>query len=192
MNTTDVRCKRCGSIMAQKGAENQYVTYHCNSCGYNEYVEMKTADNSEYWIKRSALLGRVRQGIVDWQVTGWDYLQNDIFNFMSSYEAARYDIYFKIATVACLTKGFHDMNNEKYRDCKRLFKVTESVYKRYRKDPMANDGYKKETGETGMVEYEEYRGLYKKCLYEFRCTQFAWKILFTLGKKIIPFGKLFG
>lgn len=189
MNGNDLRCKRCGSIMVQKGAENQQVIYHCNSCGYNEYIAMNTSDNSAYWQMRSALLGRVRKGIIDWEVTGWDYLRNDILDFTASYEAARYDIYFKIATIACLTKGFHDMNNEKYKDCKRLFKVTEGVYKKYRKDPMAQEHFKSETGSSGMVEYEEYRQLYKKCLYDFRCTQFAWKIVFGIGKKLIPFGK---
>ena len=191
MLNTEMKCKRCGSYMKQKGSMQGQTLYHCSSCGYDEYVALSTDDNSEYWVKRSALLGRVRKGIIDWEVTGWDYLKNDVLDFVASYEAAQFDIYFKIAIIACLTKGFHDMNNERYRECKRLFKVTEKIYKRYRKDPEAKKNYASETGSSGVVEYEEYRHLYKKCLYDYRCTQLAWKVLFSVGKKIFPFGKFY-
>lgn len=190
MNSVDVKCKRCGSLMAQSGSEGTQVMYHCSCCGYNEAVTMSAGDNTEYWVKRSALLGRVRKGVIDWETTAWDFLLRDILDFTTNYEAARYDIYFKISTIACLTKGFRDMDNERYRECKRIFKVTEKVYKRYCKDPMAKTNFANETGSAGIMEYEEYRTLYKKCIYDYRCTQLAWKLLFSLGKKLIPIPKL--
>ena len=189
MNGVDVRCPRCGAIMAQKGAERSRVAYHCNCCGHNEFVELKNEDNSDYWMKRAALLGRVRHGIIDWDTTGWDYLMKDILDFTQNYEAARFDIYFKISMIACLTKGFHNMKTAEYRECKRIFKVTEKVYKRYCKDPDAKKNFESETGADGILEYEEYRQLYKKCLYDYRCTQLLWKVLFSLGKKLVPIPK---
>ena len=112
MNSNDYRCPRCGATMKQTGAERQKVSYHCSCCGYNEYVTIENNDNSEYWQKRSELLGRVRKGVIDWQTTQWTYLRDDILDFTAKYEAARNDIYFKISLIACLTCGFRDMNAE--------------------------------------------------------------------------------
>lgn len=189
MNNNDRRCSRCGSVMVQTGAELQKVSYHCNCCGYNEYVTLSNNDNSEYWQKRSELLGRVRKGVLDWKVTQWNYLRDDILSFTSSYEAARHDIYFMISLIACLTKGFHDLKSDEYKECKRLFKITERVYKRYRKDPCAAEHFARETGSSGIVEYEEYRQLYKTCRNEYRNTKMAWKVVFFVVKKVVPIPK---
>ena len=136
-------------------------------------------------------LGRVRAGVTDHMGTNWDLLLKDINQFMMNHEASQYDIYFKVGIIACITRGFHNLDSQNFSECKRLFKGTEKVYKRYRKDPIAKEHFAKETGESGISEYEEYRHLYKKCLYDFRSEQIAWKLLFTVGKKIIPFGKFY-
>ena len=191
MTNTEVKCKRCGAAMNQKGSMHDQVLYECPFCGYTEYVTLNNDSNSDYWIKRNHLLGRVRAGTIDWQTTDWDYLKKDILGFMTNYDVAQYDIYIKVGLIACLTKGFHDLDSQNYLECKRIFKGTEKIYKRYRKDPLAREHFSKETGDAGITEYEEYRHLYKKCLYDFRSEQIAWKILFKLGKKIVPFGKFY-
>ncbi len=190
MNNNDRRCSRCGSVMVQTGSEHQKVAYSCKCCGYKEYVTMASDDNSAYWEKRSEILGRVRKGVIDWKVTQWQYLRDDILKFTASYEAARKDIYFMMGIIACLTKGFHDMNSDEYKECKRIFKITEKVYKKYRKDPLASEHFASETGSSGIVEYEDYRKLYKTCRNEYRNTKLVWKAVFFVAKKLIPMPKL--
>ncbi len=187
MNNNDHRCSQCGSKMVQTGTEYQTAIFHCRACGNNEYVKMEVGDNTEFLHRRSMLLGRVRKGIIDWEVTQWDALRDEILDFTNAFHAARNDIYFKMAIIACLTKGFHDLDDNRYKECKRIFKVTEKVYKRYSKDPSA---VIEEMGNTGVLEYEEYRQMYKKCKYDYQSQKIAYKILFTVGKKLIPVPKI--
>lgn len=168
--------------MKQTGAERQRVLYHCSSCGYNDVVTISAEDNSDYWQKRSELLARVRNGIFEWQTAQWDYIRRDIIDFTSRYDTARHDIYFTIAIVACITHGFHDMDSEKYKQCKTMFKLTERIYKRYLKDANPETNFAKETGSDGITGYEEYRVMYKKCRNEYRNTKLAWKMVYSIFK----------
>ena len=190
MADSDYRCKRCGAMMAQMGQEGNKVRFHCKSCGYNDFVTMSSDDNSNYWHERSELLSRIRNGIFDWQTASWDYLRKDVIYFTGKYEAARSDIYFKIALVACVTEGFHSMDTERYRQCKIIFKATERIYKEYLKDPNPTAKFAKQTGNSDMTDYEEYRDLYKRCRNEYRNGKIWWKIIFFFAKKAFPMPKL--
>ncbi len=183
----DHKCPRCGMMMTQTGVEMQTAIYHCRSCGYNEYVKISDNDNTDFLHKRSMLLGRVRKGIIDWEVTQWDTLRNEIMDFTIAYDAARNDIYFDMAIIACITKGYHDLDDKRYKECKRIFKVTEKVYKRYAKHP---ETLPSEMNFGTPVEYEEARGMYKKCKYDYQNKKLAYKVLFTVAKKLIPFPQL--
>lgn len=187
MSNNDHRCSQCGMKMVQVGTEGQTAIYHCRSCGNDEYVEITVNEKTDFLHKKSMLLGRVRKGIIDWEITQWDTLRNEIMDFTIAHQAARNDIYFHMAIIACLTKGFHDLDDRRYTECKRIFKVTEKVYKRYCKNPTV---IPEEMGAAGASEYEEYRQMYKKCRNEFRNTKIAWKVLFTVGKKLIPIPKI--
>ena len=183
----DRRCAQCGSKMVQTGTEHNTAIYHCRSCGNNEYVQMSLNDNSEYLHRRSMLLGRVRKGIIEWEITQWDVLRSEILDFTNAFHAARNDLYFQMAIIACLTKGFHDLDDERYKECKRIFKVTEKVFKGYSKHP---ENLPTEIVETGTAEYEEYRQLYKKCRNEYQGRKLIYKALITVAKKLIPIPKL--
>ena len=183
--STEHRCPRCGTVMIQQGAEAGKAIFSCRSCGFKDYVDLTSSDNSDYLAKRAALLGRIRTGIFDWEATSWDNIRKDIVDFTTRYDAARADITFKVATIACLTDGFHNMNSEKYKECKQIFKISEKVYKRYTKDPSSYSIPQVDTTAT-MMEYEEYRALFKKCRYDFRQKKFLWKIAFFFFKKLIP------
>ncbi len=181
------RCSVCGSKMVQTGMEYQTVIYHCRSCGNDEYVKMTLGENTEYLHRRSMLLGRVRKGIIDWEITQWDDLRNEILDFTTSFQEARNDVYFKMAIIACLTKGFHDLDNQRYKECKSIFKITEKVYKRYTKNPAV---IPEEMGNSGVMDYEEYRQMYKKCKYDYQNTKLMYKLLFSVGKSFIPIPKI--
>ncbi len=187
MSSNDQRCSQCGSKMTMIGSEGQSVIYHCRSCGNDEYVQVSADNNTDYLHRRSMLLGRVRRGIIDWEVTQWDVLRGEILDFTTSFHAARNDIYFKMSIIACLTKGFHDLDDKRYKECKRIFKVTEKVYKRYTKDPgLIPD----EMGNSGILDYEEYRNMYKKCKFDYQNTKLMYKLLFTVAKKLVPIPKI--
>jgi len=171
--------------MTQSGAENNKVRYHCSFCGNNSYVNISTEDNSEYWQRRSELLGRVKLGIIEWKTTQWDYLFRDIVSFTTSYADAEEDIVFKIAIIACLTSGFQNMTAEKYRECNLIFKITEKTYKRYRKDKQITPGSFPRAEDVNT--YKDYRSLYKKCRNEYRNTKLLWKACFAIGKKLFFF-----
>ena len=158
MNNQDHRCSQCGSKMVQTGTEYQTAIYHCRSCGNTEYVQVAISEKTDYLHKRSMLLGRVRKGVIDWEITQWDALREDIMNFTIAYHAARNDIYMHM-----------------------------KVYKRYLKDPSSTVA---EMGESGAVEYEDYRKQYKQCRNEYRNTKLAWKLALAIGKKLIPIPKI--
>jgi len=185
MNGTSTVCQRCGAEMTQRGAENGKVRYHCGFCGNNVSIDMSTVNNAEYWERRSALLGRVKLGIIEWKTTPWDYLARDIIAFTSSYEDAAEDVVFKIATIACITSGFNNMTEEKYRECNNIFKMTEKIYKRHRKDKPVTPGSFPHAEDVNT--YKDYRVMYKKCRNEYRNTKLLWKACFTVGRKLLFF-----
>ena len=180
-------CPLCGTTMKQTGGAHGYVRFHCSSCGNDDYVELDTDKNFEYWQKRGVLLGRVRENIIEnASAYQWDNLGREILDFMNHYPESNVDIYFTISLVACYTQGFTNMDTEKYKKCQSMFKATEKVYKKYRKDPEPGTKYSKETGDSGMSTYEEYRSMYKKCWFEYQKNKLAWKIAFKLCKFLVP------
>ena len=183
MNATDTICSKCGAEMTQTGAEGTKVRYHCTFCGNNVSIDMSSDDNVEYWERRSALLARVKRGVIDWKTTGWEFLARDIVTFTSCYDDAANDVCFKIATIACITCGFNDMSEEKYRQCNNIFKLTEKTYKRYRKDKPVQKGCFPHTDDVNT--YKEYRAMYKKCRNEYRNTKLLWKACFAVGRKVL-------
>ena len=180
MNTI---CSKCGAEMTQTGAENNKARYHCGFCGNNMLLDLSMEDNAEYWERRSALIVRVRQGILEWETTPWDYLSRDIIDFTSRYEDASNDVYFKIATIACITSGFRDMNEEKYRQCNQIFKLTERTYKRYQKNTLTSKSSFPHAED--VDKYKEYRTMYKRCRNEYRNTKLLWRACFSVGKRLL-------
>jgi hypothetical protein len=113
-------------------------------------------------------------------------LGKEIHDFITHYPEANVDIYFTMALIACYTNGFCDMDAVKYKKCKSMYKATEKVYKKYIKEPNAKTIYAKETGDSGIAGYEEYRAMYKKYWFEYQKNKLAWKIAFKLCKFLVP------
>jgi predicted nucleic acid-binding Zn-ribbon protein len=182
MSANDIICEKCGSPMTQTSSDMKHAAYHCKCCGNNVLMEMSMENNADYWHMRTELLQRVRVGIMEWQTTGWDNLAHDIASFMGRNEKANHDVNFKIATIACITSGFHCLNEERYRECKVIFKITEKAYKIYLKNPPMGRGFASpEDADT----YKEYRAMYKKCRADYRNTKALWKMLYTIAEKFL-------
>lgn len=167
--------------MVQTGTAAGKMVYHCKGCGHDEYVTVSEDGKSAFEMKRAELLSRTTKSVLGVDVGQWEYLHRDILNFIGHYEEARHDIHLQMAIVACITDGFRDMDSEKYKQTKRIFKVTEKMYK-------AHLRALKQLG-CGQIEdvehYEEYRSLYKNCRNEYRNTKLMWKIAMSVGKILI-------
>ena len=182
MNESEFRCSACGTIMTQTGSCEGKILYKCKSCGRQDSVTLAVEDNTTFWVKRAELLARAEKGVIDWKITQWDYLRRDLQSFMGSYDDARYDIHLRMAVIACVTYGFHNMDTPIYKESKPMFKYTERLYKQHRK-------LLKKTG-IGNIQnaekYEDYRDMFKDCRNEYRNKKLAWKISIALVKRLLP------
>ncbi|MBE6585864.1 MAG: hypothetical protein E7645_04965 [Ruminococcaceae bacterium] len=176
------QCPQCGSLMIQTGADATSIRYRCPSCGYLKAVQLTEEGNALYAQKKSDLLRRIRLGFVDWRVTEWDRLYQEIVAFISCYEEAQSDIQLQMSIVACITKGFNMMDAEKYKQCETLFKVTEAMYKRHLKTLKEQNDAKLYDS---VTDYKESRVKYKKCRNEYRNAKLARKAVFFAAKKIV-------
>lgn len=166
--------------MTQTGADLTTARYSCSSCGFMKAVSIGDQGNTEYEQRKSDLLARVRIGFVDWRVMQWASLQKDLLDFISRYEAARGDIQLQMGVVACITSGFQFVDDEKYKQCKLLFKVTEKIYKQQMKQLKRQSNPKLYESTS---DYKDLRAKYKKCRNDYRNTKLIWKAVFFVFKK---------
>jgi hypothetical protein len=181
-NTTVTKCAQCGAKMKQVGMEGPVAIYHCSCCGNNTTVTVTSDTNTEYFARKNELLSRTMTGIADWKTASWDYLRKDLLDFMSRYEDARSDIRLNMAVLACITHGFHYITAETYKECKITYKLTEKLYKATLRTLKQKPDIKTEEQ---IAEYKQNRALYKKCRNDYRNTKIAWKIVFSIFKKLL-------
>jgi hypothetical protein len=187
MNNNNRICDICGGNMKQTGGARGMVRYHCPACGNDDYIEIDSNKNYEYWQRRNDLLGRVKTYTFEnGSAYQWDYLLKEIDDFTNHYPEANQDIYFKMAFIACCTNGFTNLNSEKLKKCHSVFKAIDKVYKNYTKGNTANINISKTTGDDGFSDYETYRKMYNKCWFDYQKDKLAWKILFKCCKFLIP------
>lgn len=182
MNQDKKQCPICGGLIQSDGADRQYAYYLCMACGNRVSVPLDEDGNQGFVQEKRELLGRIRLGMVDWQVTQWDRLHTDLIKFINRYDEAQTDIQIQIGLVACITKGFNALDPETYGQCKKLFKCTEKLYKQHLKtlkrqaEPSLNES---------VTDYRESRDKYIKCRNEYRNTKLAWKAVFFILKKLL-------
>ena len=178
-------CPICGGMLEQQGADLNNIYYKCTSCGQTEVEKIKEDEvNAAFEMAKRELLGRIRSGFVDWRATQWEQLQMDLLDFINRYDQVQDDIRFQMAIVACMTKGFNILDAEKYTECKKKFKIIDKAYKKHLKalKIQASDPALSES----MEDYKESRKKYLKLRNEYRNTKLAWKLVFTIMKKLIP------
>ena len=143
--------------------------------------EVKLDENAAYALGKRELTARIREGLLEWQLTQWDRLHSDLHMFINRYPASALDIDLQMGLVACITHGFNVMDAEKYRQCKILYKQTERMYKHHLKMLKIQQ----DAAMTDSVNaYSEQRLQYKKCRNNYLNTKLAWKIVFTIFKKL--------
>ena len=181
MMSNNIICPTCGAIMTLQSLDKSSVCYKCDFCGQILHNEISDEQGDLlYSYKKSELIRRIHMGLVDWETTQWHILYKEIIDFIGRYEAAKTDIQLQIGVVACITSGFQLLDDEKYKQCKLLFKVTEKMYKQQVK-------MLKQQSDTKLHEsvsdYKDLRAKYKKCRNEYRNTKLIWKAVFFVFRK---------
>ncbi len=177
-------CPQCNASLKQVGADEKLIRYRCPSCGYLVAVPVGEEGNVEYLQKKADIIRRITVGLADWKSAPWGMLERDILDFVARYEEARTDIHLQMALIACITQGFNLIDADKYKRSKIIFKATEKVYKTQMKILKEKTNTKLYES---LSEYEENRARYKKCRNHYRNTKMAWKVVFFLFKRFIPF-----
>lgn len=177
------QCPMCGGPVNQEGADKDNVYYRCMACGHLSSVANE-GTNNECIMQKRELLGRLREGLVDWQATRWDVLHRDIHDFLNRYETEQGDIQLQMGIIACITRGFNTLDDQRYKQCKNLYKITEKMYKSYEKELKAQ--YNAELNEK-VDGYKTSRKKYLHCRNQYRNTKLMWKAVFFVLKKLVPF-----
>ena len=181
MTLDTYQCPNCAAPMKQIGADSDYVQYQCIACGFKSLIPLTDQSNIEYSATRTSLLARIRVGLIDWKITSWNSLYKELVNFIGRYEEAQKDIELQMGLAACITSGFQMMDSEKYKQCKTIFKLTESMYKYHLK-------MLKKQANAALFEsvnhYKELRARYKRCRNDYRSTKLIWKVIFFLFKRL--------
>jgi hypothetical protein len=131
------------------------------------------------------MIGRIREGMSDWQATQWDRLEKDLVDFINRYAPLEHDIELQIARIACITSGFNMIDDQKYKSCKARFKIMDKVYKSELKR-LKKISKKPELSET-MEGYQEARAKYLKLRNQYLEQKFLWKIFFSVTKLLRKF-----
>lgn len=128
---TNTCCKSCGGKLVFQYCDGKRIYSYCSACGCRTCYSFRNEDEAEQYMRNEnrEILIRVYSGLVDWELTQWDLLHRDIVKFISNHPYVANDIRFQMARIACMTRGFHIMDEDIYHSCQSRFIVTEEIYK---------------------------------------------------------------
>ena len=130
MNTKTC-CTKCGGELKFQYCDGKRIYSYCGACGWRAYYTFRNKEEAEQYMHKEnrEILTRVYSGLVDWEMAPWDLLHKEVVNFVSTHPYVTNDIRFQMARIACITRGFHIMDEDIYRCCQSRFIITEEVYK---------------------------------------------------------------
>ena len=128
---------------------------------------------------KAKLFGKLRKGLIDWQVTDWEQLRKDFSEFIQ-YADLPNDLQLKMAVIACVTKGFNTMSAEEYKQSKKDFKIVDRLYKQRLKDLRAQ--MKNPVLSNSMEDYKVSRARYVELRNEYLQTKMMYKLLWSVVK----------
>lgn len=182
------KCPSCGGKLEFVRCDRHAIYFECSGDGHRERYTFQSRDEADGYIAsaKSEMLGRVRDGINDWQAINWERLQKDLVDFINRFAPLEHDIELQIARIACITSGFNLIDDQKYKSCKIRFKITDKIYKSELKrlKKLSKTPVLSET----MEGYQDLREKYIKLRNRYLETKFIWKIFFSavkLLKKVI-------
>ena len=128
-------CEHCGGTLQYTGSDSMRSHYECSFCG-NQISFLIAEDGGAhlaYEARKKDLFERLRRGFEDWRMVNWDELYKDFVDFIGSHDYLHEDVRCQLALIACLTKGFNVMDENKAVYCKSLIKSVDKMYKQQKK-----------------------------------------------------------
>ena len=181
------KCGKCGGTLEFVRCDKHAIYFECSADGHRERYVFRNRDEANGYIERAKqeMLGRIREGLNDWEKTNWERLQKDLVDFINRFAPLEHDIELQIARIACITSGFNLIDDQKYKSCKIRFKVMDKIYrselkrlKKLTKEPVLSGT---------MLGYQDSRDKYIKLRNRYLETKFMWKIFFSVVKLLKKF-----
>ncbi len=182
LNLDKKTCEMCGGDLAITHFDMNRLYYKCEHCGDETVYAFKSAEEAEFYaneLKRE-LFFRLREGFSDWQRTNWDELHKDFIQAINKQPELEKNLQIQMGLIACLTKGFRQMDDVNYQQCKRLFKIVDKTYKQrlkalraQAKNPVLSDS---------IQSYQMSREQYVALRNEYLQTKKIYKLLWSLLK----------
>ena len=175
------QCPICGGVLSQEGMDETTVYYKCVACGHMSTAPIEDVGNAECILKKRELITRIKLGVNDWQSAQWDRLHMDLQDYLVRYETEQTDLQLQMGLIACITKGFNVLDQDRYRQCKNIFKMTEQMYKSHQK--VLKSQVNVELSDS-VNNYQVFRTKYIQCRNEYRNTKLMWKVLFFVLRRL--------
>lgn len=177
-------CKACGGKFEFQYCDMKYIYVRCKNCDFGACYPFRDEEEANRFAEEEnqEILGRLRAGFVDWEVTQWDQLHDDIVDFINKHPYVESDIRFHMAKIACITRGFHIMDEEIYERCHNRFDIADKIYKVLLKSAEEN-ALKPELSAT-LEEYHEARHYYVALQTEYVAVKTAKKAVKVVIKKL--------
>ena len=184
-------CIFCGGKLQFQRCDKKRIYFRCANCGERASYTFKSEEEARLYTEAEnrAILGRLRSHYEDWALAHWDLLHNEIVAFINTHPYVESDVRFQMAKIACITKGFHVMDDEIYQRCKDRFAIADETYKTLLKitEERANDPFLSATLES----YQQARADYVHLRNEYlalKMTEKAVKIVLKKATKpFLPF-----
>ena len=176
-------CKLCGGAFKFQRCDMKRIYVRCMNCGAKGGYTFKSEEEARLYAEEAnrEILGRLREHYEHWELAQWDQLHADIVTFINTHPYVETDIRFQMAKIACVTKGFHIMDDEIYQRCKDRFAVADEIYKGLLKiaKEKASDPIFSET----MESYEQARADYVHLRNEYIALKTTEKVIKVVLKK---------
>ena len=125
------KCSACGGGFEFQYCDMKNIYIRCRNCGFGTCYTFGSEEEAHRFANEEnrEILDRVRAGFVDWEMTQWDHLHDDIVDFINTHPYVESDIRFHMAKIACITRGFHIMDDDIYERCHSRFSAADSIYR---------------------------------------------------------------
>ena len=180
---------RFGGVCPEDNAQLKFVRctdtaiyFECVACGHREkYIFNDENEANEYFEEVKAdMIAKVKLGLLDWQRTQWDVLHRALAEFVIDYPRFEMDIHIQMANIACITRGFQMIDDEKYKECKIMFSMADKVYKARLK--VLKRECKHPVLPNALQEYSDLRDQYLALRNKYLETKIIIKILMKAAK----------
>ena len=183
-------CKACGGKFEFQYCDMKHIYVRCRHCDFGACYTFLDEEEAHRFAEEEnrEILDRLRASCIDWELTLWDQLHDDVVSFINTHPYVESDIRFHLAKIACITRGFHIMDEEIYERCHGRFAVADSIYRVLVK--AAKEKAEDLEMSATLDEYQEARHYYIALQAEYVAVKTAKKavkvVLKHLTKPLIP------